>query len=71
MSSKKKYWRGFEELEESPEYQECAQSEFPDPPKRFTTGSGVSRRSFLIAAGFTIAGSVLAACSRGPVNKAI
>ncbi|MCF7805160.1 MAG: TAT-variant-translocated molybdopterin oxidoreductase, partial [Candidatus Marinimicrobia bacterium] len=71
MKSEKQYWRGFEERDETEEYLEKAQTEFPEPPKKFTGKSGVTRRSFLKAAGFTIAGSVLTACSRGPVKKAI
>ena len=71
MTKEKQYWRGFEERDKTLEYLQKAQTEFPDPPKKFSNGNGVTRRSFLKAAGFTIAGSVLAACSRGPVKKAI
>ncbi len=34
-------------------------------------GRGVSRREFLAAAGFTLAGAVVAGCARAPVEKAI
>ena len=73
-----KYWKGLEERENSPEFQKAAENEFPEPlppaddPDRFFEGKmSVSRRSFLKAAGFSVAGAVLASCNRAPVEKSI
>ncbi len=80
MSEKqeKKYWKSIEERENTPRFQKEAENEFPEPlplgelldDPAFQEG-GVSRRSFLKAAGFSLTGALLAACARGPVEKAI
>ncbi len=74
----KKYWKGLDERENSPQFQRVAENEFPeslpfgDVPDSFFDGKmSVSRRSFLKAAGFSVAGAVLASCNRAPVEKAI
>ncbi|MGD9898592.1 MAG: TAT-variant-translocated molybdopterin oxidoreductase [Calditrichaceae bacterium] len=75
----KKYWKGIEERENTKEFQETLETEFPEPVSlsKFLekdsklAKSGLSRRSFLRAAGFTVTGSILASCVKGPVEKAI
>ncbi len=79
MSEKKNkiYWKGLEEKEKTPEFINSLESEFPAKPEEIgeilqaTPGSEVSRRSFLKAAGFTMAGTMFASCARGPVEKSI
>ena len=76
MSHKNKtYWKGIEEKENTVEFQKSLENEFPEPPstdKRAGDGDHrFSRRSFLKAAGFSMAGTFLASCARGPVEKAI
>ncbi|MEE8348675.1 MAG: TAT-variant-translocated molybdopterin oxidoreductase [Acidobacteriota bacterium] len=78
MKESKKHWKGIEEREQTTAYLETLESEFPEPPPRLDVEPGaefpeaaVSRRSFLTAAGFSIAGSTLAGCSRGPLEKVI
>lgn len=75
--SKKEHWRGPDERDQTDDYLERAESEF-NPPRKYIPedgdggdSGGLSRRSFLQAAGFTLAGSIMVACSRGPVKKAI
>ncbi len=74
----KKYWKGSEEREDTKAFQETLQSEFPEPPPVVSCPQdsqileeSVSRRSFLKAAGFSIAGTTLASCSRSPAEKVI
>lgn len=74
MSDQKKYWKGFDELYESNEFQEQKNKEFaqklPVDPKDFELKS--SRRDFLKFFGFTVSSAALtAACSKTPVKKAI
>jgi len=76
MSNKNKtYWKGFEEKENTAEFQKSLENEFPEPPQfsKVTKDDGYrfSRRSFLKAAGFSMAGTFLASCARGPIEKAI
>ena len=72
---KKRYWRGPDERDLTDEYLEKSETEFNPPhkyiPDEEDESGDLSRRSFLQAAGFTLAGGILAACSRGPVKKAI
>ena len=68
------YWKGIEERERTPIFESALEGEFAEPlPDDFMTGDrgGISRRSFLRAAGFSVAGSLLVSCSREPVEKAI
>ncbi len=53
------YWRSLAEREQP----EAAEAEFE--------GTGSSRRDFLKAAGFVLAGAALSGCSRAPVEKAM
>jgi MoCo/4Fe-4S cofactor protein with predicted Tat translocation signal len=72
-----KYWKGIEELDNSPEFAKNAFAEFPDflPVKEGRAGSPddssvAPRRDFLKLMGFGVAAATLAACET-PVRKAI
>jgi MoCo/4Fe-4S cofactor protein with predicted Tat translocation signal len=72
-----KYWKGIEELDNSPEFAKGAFAEFPDflPVKESRAGdaednSVAPRRDFLKLMGFGVAAATLAACET-PVRKAI
>jgi MoCo/4Fe-4S cofactor protein with predicted Tat translocation signal len=72
-----KYWKGIEELDNSPEFAKNAFAEFPDflPVKESRVGdaddsSVAPRRDFLKLMGFGVAAATLAACET-PVRKAI
>ena len=77
MSTTKKYWKGLEELKNSPEFVSSAQNEFAEnvPVEKFL-GDGsledtsTSRRDFLKFVGFSVTAASLAACET-PVTKAI
>jgi MoCo/4Fe-4S cofactor protein with predicted Tat translocation signal len=77
MESNKKYWKGLEELNNSPEFVEHNKSEFaePIPIEEVLSGSGLSsktpRRDFLKALGFGVGAVTLAACQKTPVHKSI
>ena len=74
----KKYWKGLEELNNSPEFVQNAQNEFAEqvPVEQFLSnsnlveGNGTNRRDFLKFLGFSVTAASLAACET-PVNKAI
>lgn len=74
----KKYWKGLEELNSSPEFVQNAQNEFAEqvPVDAFlsdnnlTENNGTNRRDFLKFLGFSVTAASLAACE-APVNKAI
>jgi molybdopterin-containing oxidoreductase family iron-sulfur binding subunit len=74
----KKYWKGLEELNNSPEFVQKSQNEFAEqlPVEKFledsslSENSGTSRRDFLKFLGFSVTAASLAACET-PVNKAI
>lgn len=75
---KKRYWKSLEERENTPQFQKETENEFPEPlpPGELSIDplfqeSGFSRRSFLKAAGFSLAGAILTSCARAPVEKAI
>ena len=77
---KPKYWRGLEELEQTPEFLAQAQSEFPTDMSIEDALAGASeesmdlssnRRDFLKVLGFGLSAAALAACAEGPVKKAI
>jgi MoCo/4Fe-4S cofactor protein with predicted Tat translocation signal len=77
MGTNKKYWKGFEELEKTPEFLEKAQSEFPQELSvdEFLSDeklgeSSTGRRDFLKFLGFSVAAATLAACE-APVIKAV
>ncbi|WP_205503028.1 TAT-variant-translocated molybdopterin oxidoreductase [Rufibacter psychrotolerans] len=71
-----KYWRGVEELNNTPEFQKHAHNEFPEfLPVSETNGEEASsavapRRDFLKLLGFGVAAATLASCE-APVRKAI
>jgi molybdopterin-containing oxidoreductase family iron-sulfur binding subunit len=74
----KKYWKGLEELNNSPEFVQKAQNEFAEqvPVDAFLSdnnlaeNTGTNRRDFLKFLGFSVTAASLAACET-PVNKAI
>jgi len=77
MDSNKKYWKGLEELNSTPEFVEKNKNEFaePIPIEEVLSGSGLSartpRRDFLKALGFGVGAVTLAACQKVPVHKSI
>ncbi|RVU01544.1 4Fe-4S dicluster domain-containing protein [Mucilaginibacter limnophilus] len=77
MDSKKKYWKGLEELNRTPEFVEKNKHEFaePLPIEEVLSGAGLAsktpRRDFLKALGFGVGAVTLAACQKVPVHKSI
>ncbi len=77
MESNKKYWKGLEELNSTPEFVEANKNEFaePLPIEEVLSGNGLMgktpRRDFLKALGFGVGAVSLAACQKAPVYKAI
>jgi molybdopterin-containing oxidoreductase family iron-sulfur binding subunit len=77
MDSNKKYWKGLEELNNSPEFVEKNKHEFaePIPIEDVLSGEGLlgktPRRDFLKAVGFGVGAVTLAACQRVPVHKSL
>lgn len=77
MKETTKYWKGLEELNQTPEFKENANKEFPEflpVEEQRSTKNGdeddSSRRDFLKLMGFSMAAVSLAACET-PVKKAI
>ena len=77
MADTKKYWKGIEELEQTPEFVESTHKEFKEyvPVDQFLDGSAedlseTSRRDFLKVLGFSVTAATLAACE-APVTKSI
>ncbi|PRY04956.1 quinol:cytochrome c oxidoreductase iron-sulfur protein precursor [Pontibacter ummariensis] len=75
MKNRIKYWKGIEELENTPEFQKNAQNEFPEFLPVNENGEEASsgktkRRDFLKLLGFSMAAVSLASCE-APVRKAI
>ncbi|WBA40189.1 TAT-variant-translocated molybdopterin oxidoreductase [Hymenobacter canadensis] len=75
MQESPKYWKGIEELENSPEFMKNALTEFADfLPVKETYGSSdatvAPRRDFLKLMGFGLAAATLASCET-PIKKAI
>ena len=71
MEENKTYWKGLEELEQTPEFKERAAKEFPEYlPVNGNEDGDPSRRDFLKMMGFGMAAVSLAACE-APVRKAI
>lgn len=77
MAELKKYWKGIEEKENAPQFQEASQKEFSEyvPVDDFLTkteesNSGTNRRDFLKVLGFSVTAATLAACE-APVTKSI
>jgi MoCo/4Fe-4S cofactor protein with predicted Tat translocation signal len=77
MDSNKKYWKGLEELNKTPEFVENNKHEFaePIPIEDVLSGGGLlgktPRRDFLKAVGFGVGAVTLAACQKVPVHKSI
>jgi len=70
----KVYWKGIEERERTPAFEQTLEAEFPEPltiESVVEASTDVSRRSFLRAAGFSVGGGLLISCAREPVEKAI
>ena len=67
-----KYWKGYEELEQRPEFVQHAHNEFPEflPLTEKSAEGGSSRRDFLKLMGFGLGAATLASCE-APVRKAI
>lgn len=72
MSETKQYWKGLEQLSNTPDFQERANKEFADylPIKGGGEHDEPSRRDFLKMMGFSVAAVSLAACE-APIRKAI
>ncbi|WP_258105108.1 TAT-variant-translocated molybdopterin oxidoreductase [Marinoscillum sp. MHG1-6] len=70
MKETKKYWKGLEQLQNTAEFQEKANKEFPEYLPLTGEGDESSRRDFLKLMGFGLAAVSLAACET-PVRKAI
>jgi len=77
MAENKKYWKGIEELEQTPEFVDSSKKEFAEyvPVDEFvgkqeTDSSGTNRRDFLKVLGFSVTAATLAACE-APVTKSI
>ncbi|MEM7298741.1 MAG: TAT-variant-translocated molybdopterin oxidoreductase, partial [Bacteroidota bacterium] len=72
MKETKTYWKGIEQLENTPEFQERSSKEFPEylPINGGSDEEGPSRRDFLKMMGFSMAAVSLAACE-APIRKAI
>ena len=77
MESNKKYWKGLEELQQTPEFVEGNKSEFAEslPIEEVLNEAGLKtvapRRDFLKALGFGVGAVTLAACQKAPVHKSI
>lgn len=77
MNNSKKYWKGFEELQETPEFNKNLQNEFAEdlPVDKFLGNESIvdtssNRRDFLKFLGFSVTAASLAACET-PVRRAI
>jgi molybdopterin-containing oxidoreductase family iron-sulfur binding subunit len=78
MSNNKKYWKGVEELNETPAFRDSKNKEFSEyiPVEDFMgdenllEGTKTNRRDFLKYLGFGVTAASLAACET-PVNKVI
>jgi len=77
MEDHKKYWKGLEELNPSPEFNELKKREFAEdlPFDAFLEDVGLKkatpRRDFLKTLGFGLGAATLAACSKAPIQTAI
>ncbi|HEX7366527.1 MAG TPA: TAT-variant-translocated molybdopterin oxidoreductase [Pelobium sp.] len=77
MESTKKYWKGLEEVKNTPEFAEHSKNEFaePIPVEELLEGNSLNavapRRDFLKAMGFGLGAVSLAACNVAPVQKSV
>ena len=77
MGTNRKYWKGLDELHQTPEFLENSKNEFPEElsvneflaDEKLAEGS-TGRRDFLKFLGFSVAAATLAACE-APVVKAV
>src|SRR6201987_3750003 len=76
MGTKRKYWKGLPELNQSPEFLQSKNNEFAeDLPIAEALGSeslnasNTSRRDFLKVVGFTTAAAALASCETPVINS--
>src|SRR3972149_6042600 len=65
----RRYWKSFQQRDGLKAFLDSVRDEFPEPLD--TSPASVSRRGFLKAAGFSLAGAAITGCSRAPVEKAI
>ena len=77
MSNQKKYWKGLEELNETPEFVKLRDNEFASdlPMEEFLGNENLGenktgRRDFLKFLGFSVTAAAVAACET-PVQKAL
>jgi MoCo/4Fe-4S cofactor protein with predicted Tat translocation signal len=76
-NNEKKYWKGLEELHETPEFNKFRHNEFAEelPIEDLLSESNIKtptpRRDFLKVLGFGMSAVALAACNEAPVRKAI
>lgn len=70
MKSTKKYWKGLEQLKNTPSFSKLAEKEFPEYLPINESDSEPSRRDFLKVMGFGIGAVSLAACE-APIRNAI
>ncbi len=77
MGMNRKYWKGIDELHETPQFLESRDQEFPTQTsvEEFLSDdklqeSSTGRRDFLKFLGFSVAAATVAACE-APVNKAV
>ncbi len=70
MKEQKKYWKGLEELNRTPEFEKYAKKEFPEHLPLDGQDNEPTRRDFLKMMGFGIGAVSLAACE-APIRKAI
>ncbi|TCD12532.1 4Fe-4S dicluster domain-containing protein [Pedobacter frigidisoli] len=77
MESNKKYWKGLEEYNNTPDFVKNSKNEFaePLPIEDVLNEAGLStvtpRRDFLKALGFGLGAVTLAACQTAPIHKSI
>jgi len=77
MESNKKYWKGLEEYNNTPDFVKSNKNEFaePLPIEDVLNEAGLStvtpRRDFLKALGFGLGAVTLAACQSAPIHKSI
>ena len=77
MGTNRKYWKGLDELHQTPEFLENSKNEFPEElsvneflADEKLAESSTGRRDFLKFLGFSVAAATLAACE-APVVKAV
>lgn len=76
MGNNKQYWRGIEELEQTPQFIDTLGKEFSDklPMEEALSGTdqlSSNRRDFLKYFGFSVSAVALAACNKSPVKHVI